>query len=274
MNYKIIATDLDGTLLKSKMELSAENKAAIEKFTVMGGHFVPATGRSLSEVAHEVRALPEARYYITSNGAAVFDTKTGKAIIQNTIIGQEKAFLLETLRKTRSIFTIHFDGVSYVDLDRRDHDLYRAYRMSELFIQHIEDKDDFVGDFDRFCDEMESIESCCCFFESEEELEQCRAALLATGRFSVTASMPHNLEINSVRAGKGVALLELAKLLGIDPAATIGVGDSTNDMDNIQKAGLGLAVKNAHPDLLQIADRTICSNDEHIMDYILKNIIQ
>ncbi len=274
MNYKIIATDLDGTLLNSKMELSAENKAAIEKFSAMGGHFVPATGRSLSEVAREVRALPEARYYITSNGAAVFDTKTGKAIIQNTIIGQEKAFLLETLRKTRSIFTIHFDGVSYVDLDRRDHDLYRAYRMSELFIQHIEDKDDFVGDFDRFCDEMESIESCCCFFESEEKLEQCRAALLATGWFSVTASMPHNLEINSVRAGKGIALLELAKLLGISPATTIGVGDSINDMDNIQKAGLGLAVKNAHPDLLRIADRTICSNDEHIMDYILKNIIQ
>ncbi len=274
MNYSIIATDLDGTLLNSRMELSEENKKAIQKYVEMGGYFVPATGRSLSEVAHEVRALKEARYYITSNGGAVFDTQTNKAIIQNVIAGQEKAFLLETLRKTRSIFTIHFNGVSYVDGDRRDHDLYRAYRMSAQFIQHIEDKDDFVSDFEAFCDGMDGIESCCCFFESEELLEQCRAALLATGWFSVTASMPHNLEINSIRAGKGTALLALAERLGIDPAATIGVGDSTNDMDNLQKAGLGLAVKNAHPALLRIADRTICTNDEHTMDYILKNIIQ
>ncbi len=260
--------------MNSEMKLSQENKIAIQKMAEMGVYFVPCTGRSLSEVASEVRALQEVRYYITSNGGAVFDRQTGECIIQKGIAGADKNFLLDTLRKNGSAFTIHFDGISYVDEKCKDRDYCRSYRMSELFIQHIEDKDDFIEDFDAFCDRMETVESCCCFFKCEKDLVACREALRATGRFAVTASMPHNLEINSIDAGKGTALLALAERLGIDPQKTIGVGDGTNDTDSIQKAGLGLAVKNAHPALMQVADRIICTNDEHIASYILENIIQ
>ncbi len=274
MNYQILATDLDGTLLDSKMELSQENKAAIQKMAAMGVHFVPSTGRSFSEIAKEVLDLKEARYCITSNGAAVFDRATGECIIQKGIAGADKAFLLQTLRKYESIFTVHIAGVSYVDADRRDHDLYRTFRMPELFIQHIEDKDDFIENFEAACDEAKALESCCAFFKSEADLIACREALRATGRFAVTASMPHNLEINFIEAGKGTALLALAERLGIDPKKTLGVGDGTNDADSVQKAGLGLAVRNAHPALLQIADRIICTNDEHAMEYILEKIIK
>lgn len=274
LNYQIIATDLDGTCLNSQMRLSRENKTAIRKMAENGVFFVPCTGRSLSEIATEILALQEARYCITSNGAAVFDRRSGKCIIQRGIGGEDKKFLLETLRKNGSAFTIHFDGISYVDMKCKDHDYCRAHRMSELFIQHLEEKDEYVADFDAFCDSMGTVESCCCFFKSEKDLAACREALRATGRFAVTASMPHNLEINSIEAGKGTALLALAELLGIDPQKTIGIGDGTNDIDNIQKAGLGLAVKNAHPALLQEADQIICSNDEHAMEYILENIIK
>lgn len=274
MNYQIIASDLDGTLLNSEMKLSQENKTAIQKMVEMGVYFVPSTGRSLSEIAKEVLDLNEARYCITSNGAAVFDRRSGECIIQKGITGADKDFLLETLRKYQAIFSIHYNGVSYVDAARRDHALYRSYRMHDLFIQHIEDKDDFIDGFDAFCDSMETVESCCCFFKSEADLTACREALRATGRFAVTASMPHNLEINSIDAGKGTALLALADHLGVDPQKTIGVGDGTNDTDNIQKAGLGLAVQNAHPALLQEADKVICTNDEHAMEYILEKIIK
>lgn len=273
MNYKIIATDLDGTLLNSQMELSQENNAAIQAYASMGGHFVASTGRSFSEICEAVKEHPAIRYFITSNGGAVFDRERKECMVRCGIIGAEKEFLLRTLRRYQSIFTIHFDGVSYADQDCRDHDLYRSYRMHEFFIRHIEERDDYIGNFQTFCDGMDHIESCCCFFRTEQDLEACRAELLAHGGFSVTASMPHNLEINSARSGKGVALLALAEKLGVDPQKTIGVGDSTNDADNLRRAGLGLAVQNAHPDLLKIADRVICSNDEHIAKYILENII-
>ena len=274
MNYQIIATDLDGTLLNSKMQLSQENKMAIQKLAKMGVYFVPCTGRSLSEVAHEVLAIKEARYFITSNGAAVFDRVSGECIIQDCVQGEEKSFLLKTLRKYNSLFTVHVGGHSYVDATRRDHATCRKFRMTELFIQHIDDKDDFIEDFDGFCDCAEGLECCCAFFESDEDQEACRHELLASGRFAIANSLPTNLEINRIGAGKGVALLALAEKLGIDPQKTIGVGDNTNDLDSIQKAALGLAVQNAHPDLLAIADRVICSNDEHIAKYILENIIK
>jgi Cof subfamily protein (haloacid dehalogenase superfamily) len=273
MNYKIIATDLDGTLLNSKMELSQENKEAILKMAEMGIYFVPCTGRSLSEVAQEIRGLQEARYYITSNGAAVFDVKENKAIIQNCIIGEDKSFLLKTLRKYHSLFTIHINGISYADADRRDHATCRSFRMNDLFIRHIDDKDDFIENFDAFCDEAKMVENCCAFFKNDEDMAACRKELLQTGRFAITASMPTNLEINFIEAGKGVALLALAEYLGIDPQKTIGVGDNINDADSLARAGLGLAVKNARPELLAIADQVVCSNDDHAMKYILENII-
>lgn len=274
LNYQIIASDLDGTLLDSQMKLSEENKIAIQKMAEMGVHFVPCTGRSLSEVAHEVLAIKEARYYITSNGAAVFDRASGECIIKNGICGEDQVFLLKTLRKYNSLFTAHVDGRSCVDVTRRDHETCRKFRMTELFIQHIDDKDDFIEDFDGFCDRAEGLECCCAFFESDQDQEACRQELLASGRFAVSNSLRTNLEINRIGSGKGVALLALADYLGIDPQKTVGVGDNTNDLDCIRRAGLGLAVKNAHPALLQEADRIICTNDDHAMEYILENIIK
>lgn len=274
LNYQIIASDLDGTLLDSQMKLSEENKAAIEAYTALGGQFVASTGRSFSEICEAVREHPAIRYFITSNGAAVFDRERKDCIIRTAIEGKEKEFLLRTLRRFDSHFTLHNNGISYVDADRMEREVCRSYRMSEQFIQHIYDRDEAIPAFAQACDGMDHIESCCAFFKTEEQLQACRAALLSHGGFAVSASMPYNLEIISIYAGKGVALLSLAASLGIDPAKTIGVGDSTNDSDNLERAGLGLAVKNAHPALLQIADRVICSNDEHIAKYILEKIIK
>ena len=274
MDYKLIATDIDGTLIDSNMELSSQNIAAMEKLNELGVTLVVSTGRSLSEVAKEILDLPQFRYYITSNGAATFDRQTGECIVSLGIEGDEKRFLFETLRKHRSIFTTHCNGRSYIDQTRMDRDLCHAWRMNDAFIDHVYAKDDAIVNYEAFCDGMETVENCCCFFPNDEELEACRADFLAHGGFSVSASMPDNLEICSIRAGKGTALLALAQKIGIDPAATIGVGDGTNDADNLQKAALGLAVSNADPLLLPYADQVICSNDEHVMDYILKNIIQ
>lgn len=273
MNYKLIATDIDGTLLDSNLQLSAQNIAAMEQLQQKGVTLVISTGRALSEFTKELLAVEQFRYYITSNGAATFDRLTGECVLSLGTQGDETAFLFKTLRKYRSAFTVHYKGGSYLDWEKQSDEICHAYRMPEPFIG-IYHGDTPVKDFEAFCDGMESVENCCCFFLNDEDLEGCRAEFLAHGGFSVSASMANNLEICPKRAGKGTALLALAEKIGIDPAATIGVGDGTNDADNLQKAALGLAVSNADPLLLPSADQIICSNDEHVMDYILKNIIK
>lgn len=274
MNYKIISTDLDGTLLDSDLQISEQNKAAMEQLAQKGVVVAVSTGRSYAEIPKRLREFPTLRYHSSSNGAATFDRDSGKCILSLGIEGEDKKFLLETLRKYHAVFTIHFDGASYFKKEWLDRDFMRSYRMSEQFIQHIYDRQNVIEDFEEFCDRQPIAESCCGFFRNDEDLSACRDAFLAQGNFSISASMPDNLEVYSARAGKGNALLALAEKLGIDAAETIAVGDGTNDADNLQKAGLGLAVSNADPLLLPYADQTICSNDEHIMKYILENIIQ
>ena len=65
--------------------------------------------------------------------------------------------------------------------------------------------------------------------------------------------------------------MALADMLGIDRAATIGVGDNDNDISLIEAAGLGLAVSNSSENLKKLADKIICSNEEGAIDYIDKN---
>ena len=78
MKYKIVASDLDGTLLDSKGEVSAENLSAICELHARGAFFVPASGRSLSEIPRTLRDEESIRFYIHSSRAGIYDKKTGK----------------------------------------------------------------------------------------------------------------------------------------------------------------------------------------------------
>ena len=82
------------------------------------------------------------------------------------------------------------------------------------------------------------------------------------------------IEVFDATAGKGNALLRIAKHLKLDPSQTIGVGDSCNDLTLIGAAGLGLCMKNGYDAPKRIADAIICNNDEHPMQYILKHFIK
>ena len=84
----------------------------------------------------------------------------------------------------------------------------------------------------------------------------------------------YNLEIMSTKAGKGNALSALADMLKIQRSKTISIGDSGNDITSIESAGLGLAVSNATDSLKAVADDIICSNEEHIVAYVLENFVK
>ncbi|MBR7073526.1 MAG: HAD hydrolase family protein, partial [Oscillospiraceae bacterium] len=73
-------------------------------------------------------------------------------------------------------------------------------------------------------------------------------------KLAFSSSMPFNIEINAPDATKGCALLTLCTLLGVDPRDTMALGDGTNDLDMIQKAGIGVAMGNAAPSVLAAAD--------------------
>ena len=78
MKYKLIACDLDGTLLNSEGRLSPENAKAISELAEKSVLFVPATGRAFFESPEEIRNHPDVRFFILSNGAVIQDLKNGE----------------------------------------------------------------------------------------------------------------------------------------------------------------------------------------------------
>lgn len=271
--YKILSTDLDGTLFTHGAHISAENQQAIEQLTDRGVLFVPNSGRTLTEMPASLVNHPRVRYVIHSDGATVYDKQTGKRIL--LCMAQEiSQHVLSLLQPYKTSISLRRGGkcfVNAVEHNERDYETLGVDAGWRRFFYEFANPVDGFFDFCRDADEVEMI---CAFFPDEGERQAAIAALHAYDEVQIAFTAPNNIEIFSRHAGKGSALLALAASLGIDPTETVAVGDSTNDSDMIKKAGLGLAMKNACPELKVIADAEICDNHSHAIAYILAHYLK
>ena len=271
-SYKLVAFDLDGTLLKNDQTVSPENTAAIAEMTRRGVHFAISTGRTYGEVHPALQADPNIRYVIHSDGAVIYDKKED---VRHTrcFSGDLQKLVLDTLFACETWFTIRYNGVSYYDGERStevDYDYNRLTPYSRELVRlcNVPKKD-----FQSFCYGMEEIEQITVFFHSDEELEACEKKFLETGKLACSCSSPKSFEVYHSEAGKGNALLKLADILGVGHDQTIAVGDTTNDVTIIRAAALGLATGNAMQGLKDVADAVICTNEEHAARFVLENYL-
>lgn len=270
--YKIVASDLDGTLVNTKMQITQENLNAITELNRYGVFFVPATGRTLCEIPPILRDNPDIRYIIYSNGAAFVDKLTDKRYVMsipNDII----KYVLDVINSYEVYVTLRQNGISYVDKRHQNEKDREYYNVHIIHCKVMDEAATFLDDFTPFTYSLSDVESISIFFHNDEDIEKCREKLNATGLLRIADGWPHNLEIFFKDAGKGNCLRELAKTAGVDISETIGVGDSDNDSTLISTAGLGLGVSNSTDGIKAIADELICSNDEHAIEYILNHYI-
>ena len=272
MNYKIISSDLDGTLLDDKMQVSEENRRVIKQYTDMGGVFVPNSGRSLGEMSDEVKNLPGVRFVICSDGADIYDKETDTHI-SLAMNREELRTVLDILADYECFPTVHYHGNSYLNADRFDRTTMDYHNVNEYFRIHFELTNIPKENFAEFCREADEVEMICTFFHSRKDLEEAAKRFEEAG-LMVAATASYNIEVFSPRAGKGNALLRLAEHLGVAREDTIAMGDSTNDLSMIRAAGLGLAMENAKEAVKAEADAVACRNTEHIMPYLLKTYIR
>ncbi len=272
MEYRIIASDLDGTLLNNEKEVSPENLEAIDRMTELGAYFVPCSGRTLAEIYENVKGIPSIRYIIFSDGAVIYDKKTGERI--ERCMSREKAKpALDVIFDHSNSLTVRYKGESYVDATAHNEKDYTYHRVAPPYQKMIFEVCRPMWDYKRFCYALDGIEMICIHFHSDEELEKCKARLEMIEGISVTRLEVQSIEVYDAEAGKGNGLLRLAEHLGYSKEATIGVGDSGNDIDMLRKAGLSLVASNGLDIAKAEADTIICSNEEHIAKYILENYI-
>lgn len=270
MRYKMVATDLDGTLLDETGRLSKENLKALETLTQIGVLVVPASGRALEEMPKEIQDCPYFRYYIASNGAAIYDKESG--FMQEWSFSREQGKkILDLLTSCDTISLIHIGTKTYMEESTHDPACYASFNMNATWQSYCMSYLVPIPGQLAFAYAQESIQSFTTFFRHKEELKAVWQVLSKDSSISLAQTDPFNIEIFSSLAGKGTALLHLANHLGIDRNATIALGDSTNDLSMLKAAGLGLAVENAVPKAKKTADGVICHHNDHCLKYLLEH---
>ena len=260
-DIRLIALDLDGTLLDSEKHLPPRNRAALEAAAAAGIEIVPATGRFYRGIPAEVRELPFLHYSLTINGAEVWDIRNDRSVYSSDIPLAQALEILEYLDTQPVIYDCYQDGWGWITEGMRDRMLdYIDYAPSLDMLRRLRSP---VPELKAWLRERGKGVQKLQLFTLDAAFRDSLLRLLPA-RFpglSCTSSLPNNLEINSAAANKGAALLALARYLGLERENLMAFGDGRNDSSMLQAAGLGVAMGNAHPEVKAIADRVTLDCD-------------
>ena len=278
---------MDGTLLNEKMEVSDRNIQAIKDAQKAGIEFLIAAGRGLSEAKPFLRNQVHPGY-ITLNGAEVFDSNE-KLISSNPISAESQNKVVDYFHK----YDIYFEVVTNKGIFSNDREA-RVNNLANLLVklnpgtsfkQALRDTQErvkmmpmnFVDSYDHiFNDQSFKIMKLIGFNEHQHKvLAPMKKEITKNIKdVVVTSSSPNNVEINSIDAQKGIALLQYAKKRNISPDEIMAIGDNLNDYSMIRDAGVGVAMKNAIPAIKEIAQIETDNNANDGVAQIIEKTIE
>lgn len=272
-NIKLIALDLDGTLLDSDKRLSEENRAALERAAGEGIEIVPATGRFYLGMPQIIRDLPFVRYVISINGAQVYDTVGEKTVCGSEIPWERAVQVMERLDELDVIYDCYQDG--WGRMTQRHYDDAQKYAANIHSLEMIKKLRTPVPELKAYLKEKASgVQKIQAFFRDTELREKMLKQLPTEfPDLVVTTSIVNNIEINSREATKGVAIKRLAAYLGIDIGETMAFGDDFNDITMLKAAGIGVAMGNSNDEVKKAADRVTADCDSSGVALAMKDIL-
>lgn len=253
-HIRLMAFDLDGTLLNSDKELTPRTRAALTAAAERGVEIVPASGRIFIGMPEAVRALPFLRYAIAVNGGQLIDAATGEALYSADVPTEDAVALYAYLDTLPVIYDCYIDGWGYMTASMQAE--AERYVANVHILKMVRELRTPVPELKAFLIEGARRPHKLQLFTRDAAL---RGELLRTlperfPNFAVSSSLPFNIEFNSTDAQKGLAMLDLARRLGLDAAQTAAFGDGLNDLSMLRAAGIGVAMANGHPDVRAAAD--------------------
>lgn len=280
---KLIASDMDGTLLDSCMQISPENAAAIKHATEQGVEFIVATGRNRTEALPALEQVGIDCAMVTLNGAQVFD-KAGQSLFTVPIDAQTVTSILDLLDERDIYYEVATDqGLFSQSQEQRielfathlgevmphlTHKMAIAMVASQLEILPIH----YVKNVrQRLAEGLEVLKIICFHKEEARVLGPVAKELEGFGELSITSSGANNIEINHRDAQKGIAVAHLAHERNIPLEQIMTIGDNLNDISMIQMAGVSFAMGNA---ALEVKEYAKYVTDTNIEDGVGKAILR
>ena len=274
MRYSLIAVDIDGTLLNSSSQLSFENLAAIERLSKRGITVAPVTGRTYYEIPEAVRNCEYIRYFVYSNGSCIFDKEQG-TVYSSTVPTDIARKVFALLDSYETYIEIYSGCYPHADKSKINDERLEYYNVSPAFRKIIAKSRKTVKNFDSgLAEESLKPELFNAFFRDEGERSECFQKLQKLfPDLEIVSSLGNNIEIMNAETNKGTGAMKLCELMGISADEIIAIGDSDNDISLFSVAARRCAVSNARESLKAVATDIICSNNEHVIEFVEKNIL-
>ena len=249
--YKLIASDMDETLLNDNHQICQHNIDMILKAKEKGVKFVPATGRGFMSIQHDLKTLglydELGEYVISFNGGALTENKDNQILFFEGL----------SFEKTKEIFEFGLD--CHVCQHIYTKDTVYVFNLSESEAQRIQNqKVECVIMEENTIDFLKDQPISKILYQNTDvpyltSLEP-QMKHIWEGECAVSYSSNRYMEFNKLGVDKGAGLKHLAEILGIGIEETIAVGDNYNDMSMLQVAGLSVAAANAVDDVKKEAD--------------------
>lgn len=240
--YKLIALDMDGTLLNEDKQISAENRKWLGIAAEQGITVILATGRRIQSVLPYVEQLKWNSPIITANGGEIW--KTPSELLQRNPL---PAPLIVQLKQIADDLKTWCWGYTTEHMYNQDH----------------------------WAEEQEGHTWLKFGYYSEQPgvLLRVREKLAALGSLEITNSHACNLEINPLGIHKASGIQAVCQLLGIDMSQVVAMGDSLNDVSMIRAVGLGVAMGNAQAEVKSSADLVTLINEEDGVAHVIQNYV-
>lgn len=259
---KLIVSDMDGTLLNNKHEVSQRFFEAFEKLKQQGIKFAVASGRQYYSLRERMEPVKDEMIYIAENGAIVMEREEEKHLVpmDMPVVHQ----IVEEVRKIGGKYLILCGRKqAYIESE--------APEFMEPFLNHYE-KYKVVDDLLKVTNDVILKVTICDLDGAEENslphVEHFKDDL------QVKLSGEIWIDFNDKEAQKGNALKALQKILGISKEETMVFGDYLNDLELFEHAAIGYAVENAHPDVKKAAAYSTKSNDDFGVELILEDLLK
>lgn len=267
LEYKLIVSDFDGTLLRTDDTVSARTKRAIADYKAMGGNFVICTGRMHRSIA--VR-LPDAelsgRFPLMSyQGTLIRDSESNETLYSHPMDSSLAAEMIDfCLREGIYCQTYDEDNVYTEGLNEYNKTYFDYNRVKPIVVKSlVREIENGLRPMKVLC--MNDLEQNEVAYRKLSERFGDRAQVMITAR--------HLVEAVDENGGKGNGLRQAARILGVDMSSTVAVGDEMNDISMIRAAAVGVAMGNAKDSIKREANYVTDTNDDDGVAKLIERIM-
>jgi Cof subfamily protein (haloacid dehalogenase superfamily) len=264
---RLIACDIDGTLLNSQHELTSRTEHVLRRAMARGARVVLATGKSFTSSKGLIQHLGLTTPGVYVQGLVI--CAADGEVLHSQTLDLDIIQRITTFAEAENLSVLAYSG-SRLMMAVKDKELM------DILVAHHEPRPDIVGPLSRVASDLplnKLIVSC-----REEKMPALRKRLRehVDGRAEVVLSTSFLLEILPLGASKGAGLAWLLDYLGVPTDEVLAIGDGENDIEMLRMAAIGVAVANAMPAVKDMADAIVASNNDDgvaqaVERYVLKS---